>query len=42
MLKKKEKAVPCKLDMDKAYDKINWKFLIAVLSKMGFKEKWLG
>ena len=42
MLKKKEKWVLCKLDIEKAYDKINWNFLTTVLGKMGFKEKWLG
>ena len=42
MLKKKEKGVLCKLDIEKAYDKINWNFLTTVLGKMGFKEKWLG
>ena len=42
MLKKKEKGVLCKLDIEKAYDKINWNFLTVVLIKMGFKEKWLG
>ena len=42
MLKKKEKGVLCKLDIEKAYDKINWNFLTTVLIRMGFKEKWLG
>ena len=32
----------CKLDIEKAYDQINWNFLTTVLFKMGFKEKWLG
>ena len=39
MLKKKEKGVLCKLDIEKAYDKINWNFLIVVLGRMGFTEK---
>ena len=42
MLKKKEKGVLCKLDIEKAYDKINWNFLIVVLGRMGFTEKWMG
>ena len=42
MLKKKKKGVLCKLDIEKAYDKINWNFLTAVFGKMGFKEKWMG
>ena len=42
MLKKKEKGVLYKLDIEKAYDQINWNFLTTVLIKMGFKEKWLG
>ena len=41
MLKKKEKGVLYKLDIEKAYDKINWNFLTVLLGKMGFKEKWL-
>ena len=40
--KRKEKGLICKLDIEKAYDNINWKFLLKVLQKMGFGSKWLG
>ena len=36
---KKEKGVLYKLDIEKAYDQINWNFLTTVLFKMVFKEK---
>ena len=36
-----EGGVLCKLDIKKAYDQVNWKFLLAVLRKMGFREKWI-
>ncbi|RVW69522.1 Aspartic proteinase-like protein 2 [Vitis vinifera] len=29
-------AIVCKLDIEKAYDHVDWKFLIAVMGKMGF------
>ena len=41
MVRKKEKGVLCKLDVEKAYDKLNWKFLLSVLKEMGFGSKWI-
>ncbi|XP_042964506.1 uncharacterized protein LOC122298703 [Carya illinoinensis] len=32
--------VMLKLDMAKAYDRVNWKFLLEILRRLGFSEKW--
>ena len=40
-LKSNQGGVLCKLDIEKAYDHVNWKFLLAVLKKMGFGERWI-
>ena len=40
LLKWDESGVLCKLDLEKAYDHINWDFLLTVMQKMGFGEKW--
>ena len=37
LLKRKEKGVLCKLDIEKAYDQINWNCILKVLLKMGFE-----
>ena len=42
LLKRDESSVLCKLDLEKAYDHINWDFLLIVMEKMGFGEKWVG
>ena len=39
LLGRKEKWVLCKLDIEKAYDQINWKFLLTALQKMDFGRK---
>ena len=33
-------GVLCKLDLEKAYDDVNWAFLSYLLRRCGFSEKW--
>ena len=40
-LKSNEGVVLCKLDIEKAYDHVDWSFLLSVMGMMGFGEKWL-
>ena len=41
ILKSNGGAILCKLDIEKAYDHMEWSFLLSVMEKMGFEEKWL-
>ncbi|PNX60847.1 ribonuclease H, partial [Trifolium pratense] len=38
----KKGAAALKLDISKAYDRINWDFLKDMMAKMGFSQKWIG
>lgn len=40
-VKGKEKFMALKLNMNKAYDRIEWTFPQAVMLKMGFRSKWV-
>ena len=39
-MKSKIPGVIYKLDIEKAYDNVNWEALLKLLKKMGFGEKW--
>jgi len=42
LAKRKKAWATIKLDMEKAYDKLEWDFLFACLTQMGFHSKWIG
>ncbi|GLJ29203.1 hypothetical protein SUGI_0575970 [Cryptomeria japonica] len=41
IIQDKKNAMMIKLDISKAYDKVRWEFLIEVIQKMGFSQKWI-
>ncbi|WMV48673.1 hypothetical protein MTR67_042058 [Solanum verrucosum] len=40
-VKEKSPGVICKLDIEKAYDHVNWSFLLEIMQRMGFGLKWI-
>ena len=41
-LKNQLKDIICKMDIEKADDHVNWAYLLEILIKMGFGQKWFG
>ena len=38
----KKPGILCKLDVEKAYDHVNWDFILSMRRQMGFGSRWIG
>ena len=41
MLRRTDSGLVCKLDIEKAYDHLNWEFVVEVIRRKGFGQRWL-
>ena len=41
MLRRNDGGVVCKLDIEKTYNHLNWEFVLEVLRRKGFGQRWL-
>lgn len=39
-MKNKEPRILCKLDIEKAFDRLNWSHLFSIIRQMSFGERW--
>ena len=40
MLRRNGGGLFCKLDIEKAYDHLNWEFVLKVMRRKGFGQRW--
>ena len=41
MLRRNDGGLVCKVDIKKAYDLLSWEFVLEVMRRMGFGQRWM-